>query len=78
MDSIHAVLKSRQPVEPPQIVALRQYALNTHGVQISVHTSSRNYLIRVPNGALAHRFRVETAEITKSCLLDKPLVIHIG
>lgn len=78
VDRLQKVLYSRQPVEPPQIAALRQYAIDNHNIDISVYSSNRNYLVKVPNGAVAHRFRVETAEIVRICQLDKPLVIHIG
>lgn len=78
MDSISDLMGSNTPSEPPQLAALIQYAQDTHGVSISVFSSARNYLIRVPNGAIAHKFRLETAHIMDVCNLDKPLVIHIG
>ena len=78
MDSMSDMLKSHRPTEPPQVAALKAYAQSTHGIAISVFSSARSYLIRVPNGAIAHKFRIETADITDICNLDKPLVIHIG
>lgn len=78
MDSMSDMLKKHTPAEPPQVTALKEYAKSIHGINISVFSSARNYLIRVPNGALAHKFRVETADIVTACNLDKPLVIHIG
>ncbi len=78
MDSIGDMLNQKKSSEPPQIAALKQYALETHGINVSVYSSARSYLIRVPNGALAHKFRLETAHIISVCNLDKPLVIHIG
>lgn len=78
MDSMSELLSLRPPSEPPQIAALKAYALDTHGISISVFSSARHYLIRVPSGALAHKFRLETAHIMQTCNLDKPLVIHIG
>lgn len=78
MDSMSDMLKSHKPTEPPQVAALKEYAKTTHGITISVFSSARSYLIRVPNGAIAHKFRLETAEIMTICNLDKPLVIHIG
>ena len=78
MDSIADIAKNRTPSEPPQIAALKEYALEKHGIDISVFKSARNYLIRVPSGAVAQKFRLETLTITKICNLDLPLVIHIG
>lgn len=78
MDSLENLLHTRSSDEPPQVAALKRYALETHGIDIPVFSSARNYLIRVPNGALAHKFRLETAHITTVCNLDKPLVVHIG
>ena len=78
MDSISDLMNDATPAEPPQITALKQYAQDTHGIDITVFSSARNYLIHVPNGAIAHKFRLETAHIMDVCNLDKPLVIHIG
>ena len=78
MDSIDSMLQKRQSKEPPQIAALKKYAETNHGVEIMVRASSKYYLITVPGASLAHKFRIETAQITAECNLDKRLVIHIG
>ena len=78
MDDLQKMLQSRQPKEPPQVVALKKYAKTHHGVDIAVRVSKKSYLITVPGASLAHIFRVETAKIVESCNLDKRLVIHIG
>ena len=78
MEPISKLMQDKGPSEPPQVSALKQYAREIHEIEISVFTSAKSYLIRVPNGAIAQKFRLETAKIMKICDLDKPLVIHIG
>ncbi len=78
MDTIADLLARKQPKEPPQVVALKEYVRSNHGVEISVRVNTSHYLILVPTAALAHRLRVETFKIIETCELDKKLVIHIG
>lgn len=78
MQSIEDLLTSKKPQEPPQVAALKQYAQKVHSVDIKVRIAPTHYLIQVPNGAIAHKFRVETATIIETCRLDKRLVIHIS
>lgn len=78
MEEIRELLKGKVPQEPPQIAALKRYAQDTHGLDIPVYATARSYMIKVPNGALAYKFRLETIQITQICNLDKRLVIHIG
>jgi hypothetical protein len=78
MDSLDTMLRSRKPIEPPQIAALKKYAFDAHSVSIEVKSAPKYYLIIVPGSSLAHKFRVETAQIIEICKLDKRLVIHIG
>jgi hypothetical protein len=78
MDSLKSMIDKHKPIEPPQVAALKKYALNTYGVFIEVKVSSNHYLVRVPGASLAQKFRFESAKITAECNLDKKLVIHIG
>jgi hypothetical protein len=78
MDSINDLLRSRNPSEPPQILALKKYVKDNYDSDISVRVSFKYYLITVPNASLANKLHVETAKIIKKCNLEKALVIHIG
>ena len=78
MEDIGDLLKAKRPQEPPQIRALKEYALEHHDIAISVYATARSYMIKVPSGAIAHKFRLETAQIIETCNLDRKLVIHIG
>jgi hypothetical protein len=78
MDSLQDMLKNKRPSEPPQVVALKEYARKNYGIEIQVRTSRTHYLLTVPGAAYAHKFRVDTTAITEACQLDKRLVIHIG
>lgn len=78
MDSMQDLLKSKRSNEPPQVTALKLYALNNHNTEISVRVSPKHYLITVKEAGIAHKLRIETAIIIDKCNLDKKLVIHIG
>ncbi|HMT19254.1 MAG TPA: hypothetical protein PKD20_03490 [Candidatus Saccharibacteria bacterium] len=78
MQSLDDMLKNRQPKQPPQIEALKRFAKDRYGIEVTVRASRSHYLVNVPGAAHAHRFRMDTAEIIESCMLDKRLVIHIG
>lgn len=78
MEDIKSLLSNNKQNEPPQISALKQYAQEKFNTTITVRVSSKHYLIKVPGAALAGKFRIESANITEVCGLDKPLVIHIG
>ena len=79
MQSIRDVMASKKPQqEPPQVAALKKYAHDVYQVKIRVLVRPTHYLISVPTGGIAHKFRVETSHITDVCKLDKKLVIHIG
>lgn len=78
MDDLSKILQNRSNTEPPQVSALKKYAKVMYDIDIKVRISPRNYLIEVPGSSYAHKFRIESAEISRICELDKPLVIHIG
>ena len=78
MDNMAELLGRKGPQEPKQIAALKQYAKDKYDIAITVRVTKKYYQIKVPNGALAHRVRVDTVDIMDVCELDKPLVIQIG
>lgn len=78
MQSLEDMLAKRQPQEPPQVSALKEYARQKFATEIHVVLNRNYYLIKVPNAALAHSFRMNTKDIIEVCGLDKRLVIHIG
>jgi hypothetical protein len=78
MQSLEEMLASRKPQEPPQVHALKMFAQEKYAVAVQVVVNKNFYLVKVPSAALAHRFRMDTQEITESCSLNKRLVIHIG
>ena len=78
MENLEDLLKNKKPQLPPQVDALKRYAQEHYDTTITVRSSPKHYQVRVPNGALAHRMRVDTADIMTVCNLDKPLVIQIS
>ena len=78
MDSLHDLLKSKTPNEPPQIKALKQYMLKHHNSEVKCSVSSMGYSVTVPNASLASTLQMETPKIKEECNLDKKLFIRIG
>lgn len=78
MDSLQDMLQKKRPSEPPQVAALKKYALDKYGTEISVRVSPKHYLITVKQSAIASKLHIETATIVSVCNLDKRLVIHVG
>lgn len=78
MDSLSDLLKSKSPQEPPQIIALKKYVANNHGIDIDASVSQNGYTISVPNAPLASILRMELPKIQSECNLDKKLFIRIS
>ena len=78
MDSIADIVKDRQPHEPPQLQALREYVKSNHNEEIQASVSQFGYTIVVPNAPLASVLRMETPKIKIACGLDKKLFIRIS
>ena len=78
MDSLQDMLQNKRPTEPPQVAALKKYALDNYATEITVRVSPKHYLITVKQAAIANKLHIETAKISEHCQLDKRLVIHVG
>lgn len=78
MDSIADLVKDRQPHEPPQMQALRQYVKDNHDTDVVVTVSQMGYTVVVPNAPLATVLRMELPQIQIACNLDKKLFIRIS
>ena len=78
MDSLSDLMQSRQPSEPPQLKALRDYVKNNHHADAKAAISTMGYTLIVPNAALASNLRMELPQIRTVCGLDKKLFIRIS
>ncbi len=78
MDSMQDLLNIKKPQEPPQISAMKNYALKHHNVVVKCSVSQLGYSITVPNASLATTFHMESPKIVEECNLDKKLFIRIG
>lgn len=78
MDSMSDLLGNRQPHEPPQMQALRQYVKENHNTDVNVTVSTMGYTVIVPNAPLASILQMEQPQIQAACNLDKKLFIRIS
>jgi hypothetical protein len=78
MDSLANLMKGRQPQEPPELKALRDYVKTNHDSDAKVAVSAMGYSLTVDNAALASNLRMEVPQIRSVCGLNKKLFIRIS
>lgn len=78
MDSISDLLGAKKPNEPPQLQAMKDYALANHNEVVKCSVSQFGYTLIAPNASLASTLHMETPQIIAVCGLDKKLFIRIG
>lgn len=78
MDELKDLLEGRETNEPPQILALKNYVKNYHGIEVKILSRQNHYLLKVPNASIAQTLQFEVVKISELCRLDKRLVIHIN
>jgi hypothetical protein len=78
MDSLADLIINRQPQEPPELKALRDYVKVNHDSVAKVAVTKMGYSLTVDNAALASNLRMEVPKIRVACGLNKKLFIRIG
>ncbi len=63
--------------QPPELVAIKEYVLQTYGVQVTVATKGNDLVIYAPSSALAATLRLEMSALKQAVKTNKKLIIRI-
>lgn len=76
--SIHDLLASRAPAEPPEIAAIKAFVSEHTKVAPKVSMGPKTITILMPNAAAAGSLRLQIYDLQQAIATDKKLVIRIG
>jgi hypothetical protein len=79
MDNLADLLAQRQPSEPPEIQAIKNYVQQHFKQSVQVMVRERDVVITVRSSALAGALRMRTVDLTQLLdSADKRLVFRVG
>jgi len=78
MDELANILKGRQPTQPPEIAAIKNYVLEHFKSQVAVAIRNNEIIITAPSASLANSLRLNSEDIAEVCGLSRRLIFRIG
>ncbi|HET8671857.1 MAG TPA: hypothetical protein VFM05_14925 [Candidatus Saccharimonadales bacterium] len=78
MEDLKTLLGAYSPKEPPEILAIKQYILQTFNAASSVGVQGENIVITVPSASLANTLRFHISKIRTAAATDKKIMFRIG
>jgi len=80
MDSLQDILlgHSNRRQEPPEIAAIKNYALDTFQESVQVLVRDKDIIITCPSAAMAGSFRMHVTKLRDVCDTKKRFIFKIG
>lgn len=75
---MRGLLQRYGPQEPPEIVAIRRYILETFNAASSVGMQGDAIVVTVPSAAFANTLRFHTAKMQAAADTTKRIMLRIG
>lgn len=78
MDDIKALLNKRQFNEPPELIAIKQYVLESTGAICKASISAEMIVVTVSSAALANTLRLNVHRMKQVAQTTKRIVFRIS
>lgn len=78
MESLAEILARKQFSAPDEVSKLKDYVEKRYDVKPKVTVRGKNFILSIPNSALAGSLQMEKPKIIKACGLKGQLIIRVG
>jgi hypothetical protein len=78
MSSISDILAKKSFVEPPEMVIIKEFVMETFNINVAVSLNDKLITIHTPSSAMAGALRPHLHVIKDMCQTQKKLIIRVG